>query len=336
MAGVAVAGSLVADVIKMISDYPEKGMLADIFSQSYGIGGCVSNTAVGVKKLDPSIEVKSIGLTGKDNEGKFLKEKLTELGIDTSLIQATEKEVTSFSDVMTVKSTGERTFFHNRGACRLFDESCMHLDTLDAELVLLGYGGLLDAMAAPDEEFGTVLARTFHDMKQKGIATAMDVASMKDQEEMHRLIVPSLKYVDYLIVNEIESGMIAGIAPRDEKGELIPGTLEKICRRIMSFGVGRCCVVHAPEIGCAVDSDGKYYEEPSLKLPKGYIVGAVGAGDAFCAGILYSIYKKLPVQEALKIGASSAAANLSAGDSVSGLRGIDETMELYKKYSIQK
>ena len=61
MAGVAVAGSLVADVIKMISDYPEKGMLADIFSQSYGIGGCVSNTAVGVKKLDPSIEVKSIG-----------------------------------------------------------------------------------------------------------------------------------------------------------------------------------------------------------------------------------------------------------------------------------
>lgn len=336
MAGVAVAGSLVADVIKMISDYPEKGMLADIFSQSYGIGGCVSNTAVGVKKLDPSIEVKSIGLTGKDNEGRFLKEKLTELGIDTSLIQATEKEVTSFSDVMTVKSTGERTFFHNRGACRLFDESCMHLDTLDAELVLLGYGGLLDAMAAPDEEFGTVLARTFHDMKQKGIATAMDVASMKDQEEMHRLIVPSLKYVDYLIVNEIESGMIAGIAPRDEKGELIPGTLEKICRRIMSFGVGRCCVVHAPEIGCAVDSDGKYYEEPSLKLPKGYIVGAVGAGDAFCAGILYSIYKKLPVQEALKIGASSAAANLSAGDSVSGLRGIDETMELYKKYSIQK
>ena len=335
MAGVAIAGSLVADVIKMISDYPEKGMLADIFSQSYGIGGCVSNTAVGVKKLDPSIEVKSIGLTGKDGKGRFMKEKLTELGIDTSLIQETEKEVTSFSDVMTVKETGERTFFHNRGACRLFDESCMHLDTLDAELVLLGYGGLLDAMNAPDEEFGTALARTFHDMKQKGIATAMDVASMKDQEEMHRLIVPSLKYVDYLIVNEIESGMIAGIAPRDDKGELIPGALEEICRRIMSFGVGKCCVVHAPEIGCAVDSDGKYYEEPSLKLPKGYIVGAVGAGDAFCAGILYSIYKRLPVQEALKIGASSAAANLSAPDAVSGLRSIEETMELYRKYAVR-
>lgn len=335
MAGVAVAGSLVADVIKMISYYPDKGMLADISSESYGIGGCVSNTAVGVKKLDPSIEVKSIGLTGKDDKGKFLKEKLDAFGIDTSLIRETEKEVTSFSDVMTVTSTGERTFFHNRGACRLFDESCMHLDTLDAELVLLGYGGLLDAMNKPDETYGTVLAKTFHDMKEKGIETAMDVASLKDQEEMHRLIVPSLKYVDYLIVNEIESGMIAGISPRDEKGELIPGALEEICRRIMSFGVGKCCVVHAPEVGCAVDRDGKYYEEPSLKLPKGYIVGAVGAGDSFCAGILYSIYRKLPVQEALKIGASSAAANLSAGDSVSGLRSIEETMELYKKYAVK-
>ena len=59
MAGIAVAGTLVADVIKMISYYPDKGMLADISSESYGVGGCVSNTAVGVKMLDPSIEVKS-------------------------------------------------------------------------------------------------------------------------------------------------------------------------------------------------------------------------------------------------------------------------------------
>ena len=335
MAGVAVAGSLVADVIKMISHYPEKGMLADVADVSYGIGGCVSNTAVGVKKLDPSIEVKSIGLVGNDDKGLFLKEKLQGYGINTSLIKTSEKQETSFSDVMTVKETGERTFFYHRGACGSFDEDTLSLDKLDAELVLLGYGGLLDALNQPDEKFGTKLAKCFYDMKQKGIETAMDVASLKDQEEMQKLVVPSLKYVDYLIVNEIESGMIAGIRPRDEKGKLIPGALEAICRRIMSMGVGKCCVIHAPEIGCAVDSIGKYYEEPSLKLPKGYIVGAVGAGDAFCAGILYSIYRKLPVQEALKIGTSSAAANLSAEDSVSGLRSVEEVKELYKKYSVE-
>ena len=139
MAGVAVAGSLVADVIKMISHYPEKGMLADVADISYGIGGCVSNTAVGVKKLDPLIEVKSIGLVGNDDKGQFLKEKLRGYGINTSLIKTSENQETSFSDVMTVKETGERTFFYHRGACGSFDEDTLSLDKLDAELVLLGY-----------------------------------------------------------------------------------------------------------------------------------------------------------------------------------------------------
>ena len=139
MAGVTVAGSLVADVIKMISHYPEKGMLADVADVSYGIGRCVFNTAVGVKKLDPSIEVKSIGLVGNDDKGQFLKEKLRGYGINTSLIKTSENQETSFSDVMTVKETGERTFFHHRGACCSFDEDTLRLDKLDAELVLLGY-----------------------------------------------------------------------------------------------------------------------------------------------------------------------------------------------------
>lgn len=167
MAGVAVAGTLVADIIKMIDLYPKKGMLADISSVTYGIGGCVSNTAVGVKRLDPSIEVKSIGLTGNDDTGAFLKEKLSEYGIDVSLVQETDREVTAFSDVMTLEGTGERTFFHNRGACRLFGQEHMRLEELDAELVLLGYGGLLDALNRPDEQYGTAMARLCHDMKEK-------------------------------------------------------------------------------------------------------------------------------------------------------------------------
>ena len=94
-------------------------------------------------------------------------------------------------------------------------------------------------------------------------------------------------------------------------------------------------VIHAPEIGCAVNESGEYFEEPSLKLPEGYIVGAVGAGDAFCAGVLYSIYRELSVEEALRMGAATAAANLSAGDSVSGLRSVLETKKLYEAYRVK-
>ena len=53
MAGVIIAGTLVADCIKIIDHYPKKGMFADISDVSYGVGGCAANTAVGVKALDP-------------------------------------------------------------------------------------------------------------------------------------------------------------------------------------------------------------------------------------------------------------------------------------------
>ena len=37
MAGVIIAGTLVADCIKMIDHYPKKGMFADISDVSYGV-----------------------------------------------------------------------------------------------------------------------------------------------------------------------------------------------------------------------------------------------------------------------------------------------------------
>lgn len=333
--GIAVAGTLVVDNIKMIDGYPEKGMIADISRISRGIGGCAANTACGVKILDPSIPVKSLSLVGDDDNGAFVVERLSGYGIDTRGIRRESGATTSFSDVMTIESTGERTFFHDRGACRLFSPEHVDLESLDVGLLLLGYGALLDSMDAPDEEYGTVMARFLHDVKEKGILTAMDVASTRDEELMQRLVIPSLKYTDYLIVNEIEGGMIAGISPRRKDGSLNKEALPEICRKLKDLGVVRWVVIHAPELGCSVDENGSYAEEASLRLPKGYVVGAVGAGDAFCAGVLYSIYKGLPVKEALRMGAATAAANLSAGDSVSGLRSVSGTRELYERYGLK-
>lgn len=335
MGGIAVAGTLVVDNIKMIDHYPKKGMLADISRVNRGIGGCAANTACAVKALDSSISVKSISLVGDDDNGLFVKRRLAEYGIDVEGIQTTDRDITSFSDVMTVESTGERTFFHTRGACRLFSPEHVDLDKLDADLVLVGYGALLDSMDLPDETYGTVMARLFHDIRERGILTAMDVASTNDAALMQRLVVPSLKYTDYLIVNETEGGMLAGIEPRREDGSLDREAMKEICKRLIALGVRTCVVVHAPELGCALDTEGNYCQEPSLRLPEGYIVGAVGAGDAFCGGILYSIYKKLSMKEALRIAAAQAAANLSAGDSISGLRSIGEVKALYEAYGVK-
>ena len=81
-----------------------------------------------------------------------------------------------------------------------------------------------------------------------------------------------------------------------------------------------------------VDENGNYYEFESLKLPKGYIKGTVGAGDAFCAGVLYAAETDMPLPEALKLGACSAAASLSEVSASDGVKAKDEVLNLYELY----
>lgn len=73
------------------------------------------------------------------------------------------------------------------------------------------------------------------------------------------MLIPMAKRMSVPVVVHLDHGLTP---------ECCKAALEAICRRIMSMGVGKCCVIHAPEIGCAIDSTGKYYEESSLKLPK--------------------------------------------------------------------
>lgn len=82
----------------------------------------------------------------------------------------------------------------------------------------------------------------------------------------------------------------------------------------------------------AMNSNRKLYFMSSLKLPDNYIKGSVGAGDAFCAGMLLCLYRGIAMEEALKIANAAAASNLAAMDSVSGMKALDEVKELYKKF----
>jgi sugar/nucleoside kinase (ribokinase family) len=85
-------------------------------------------------------------------------------------------------------------------------------------------------------------------------------------------------------------------------------------------------------MGCGIDENDRYFEVPSLKLPKGYIRGTVGAGDAFCAGVLYGAEKNMPMPEALKLAACTAAASLREVGASDGVKTVKEVLELYDIY----
>jgi len=103
-----------------------------------------------------------------------------------------------------------------------------------------------------------------------------------------------------------------------------------MCAALFEMGVQDWVIIHAPEGAVAMDNSGTLHRQPSLSLPPGYIKGTVGAGDAFCAGVLYSIYKGWSVEKAMAIGTAAAACCLSEISATEGMRDIQSIEELFK------
>lgn len=332
---VAIAGNILLDIVKRIEAWPEKGMLVNIIDESRSVGGCVCNTGIDLKVLAPDVEVLAYGKIGNDENGRWVRGLMSAKGLNVENILETHVKPTSYTDVMTVKSTGERTFFHARGANAEFSIEDVDVDNLDCDLFHLGYLLLLDSFDEEDSEYGTKAAKLLHKVQKKGIPTCVDLVS--DQSGRFTKVVPAaLKYCSYVVINEVEGGMLAEVSPRDKKGELNLQNLKSICERILGMGVQNAVVIHCPELSCSLEKNGVFTVVPSLELPKGYIVGAVGAGDAFCAGMLYAFISDMPMDNGMRLASCVAACNLSVATAIDGAKNLEQTLKIEELYQRRK
>lgn len=327
---IIIAGNMVVDTIKAIDSYPSKNMLSTISSVQKSVGGCVLNTSLDLRALDALLSLSAIGRVGNDADGAFLISTLNSHHINTDAVIVDKELPTSFTDVMT-EPDGERTFFHCRGANSRLSFENFDLGKITADIFHIGYALLLDSLDADEEMFGTQMAKLLSKIQKKGIKTSLDVVS-ENSNRFKRIVTPSLKYCDYVIINETEAGLIAEINPRID-GVIKLDRLRLILNKFIKMGVKSKVVIHCPEVGVCIDSQTLAITVvPSLLLPDGYIKGAVGAGDAFCSGILYSIANGFDDKRSLEVASCVAAQNLSSPDSVGAAVSFEETMKLEKIY----
>ena len=301
--GIAISGTALVDRLNEITSFPQIGQLTQIKKVSKAVGGCVPNVGIDLKKIDKNLKVVACAKVGNDADGKFLIEELSKNGLDVSGVVVSKNTQTSFTDVMSIVG-GERTFFTYAGACADYGLSDMDFDSIDVKMLHLGYFLLLDAV---DNGEGLKILK---EAKEKGIKTSIDLVS--ENSDRYGLIVPCLKYVDNLIINEIEASSIVGIEPKNEN-------IKTIAEKLKELGVKERVIIHMPEKGICLSNSG-YTEVMSYKLPKGYIKGTTGAGDAFCAGSLYGIYNDYTDKEILEFGSMCAVMALSESDAVSGMK----------------
>ena len=326
--GIAFAGTILTDIIKEISTYPEKGMLVNIKRETQAVGGLVPNTAINLKKLDASMRVAAIGKVGDDENGRFILSCLKKNGIETDKIVKDSNYSTSFTDVMTEAPTGVRTFFYKRGADAYLDISEFNVKSLDVKILHIGYLSMLTLLEENDSEYGITLARLLSSVRTRGIKTSIDMVSNADSNlaELAPFVLPQC---DYLILNEIEAEKISKL---ELSGKVCPDSFLEASRRLMDLGVREKVVIHAPEGASILNKDGTFTFLGSLILPEGYIKGSVGAGDSFAAGTLYGIYNNASDKEILDVATSAAAASLACSDSISGMLPLNELIKLSERY----
>lgn len=328
--GIAVAGDMIVDIIFPVSGFPKPGELVTIVGhRSRSTGGCVCNDIIDLAALDASLPLTALGRIGNDAEGDLVLQKLRAWP-NINLDQVKRGGTTSYTLVMADEHTKQRSFFQCQGANADFCEDDIDWDALDVDILHVGYALLLDALDAPDDEYGTKLARLLHTAQSRGIRTSIDVVT-EAGERFQRIVVPALKYADFCIINEAEAQATTGVRLMDEGGGLVRGNVRAALEKMKALGVKEWAVVHCPEGGFGIDANGDYVEVEGLKLPEGYIKGSVGAGDAFCSGVLYGAWKGMALREAIELGTAAAACSLSRAGATEGMRDHDAAMALYRE-----
>ena len=327
--GIAVAGNMIVDMLYPINGFPRPGELTTIVSDmTRATGGCLCNDIIDMAALDPSLKLTALGRVGTDEAGDYLLEGMR-VWPNIDLSQIKREGTTSYTLVMADEVSKQRSFYQCRGANAAFCEADIDWDRLDVSLLHIGYILLLDALDAPDEAYGTKMARLLHTARQHGIRTSIDVVTEAGDRFRH-IVMPALRYTDYCIINEAEAQATTGVQLVDGEGKLIRENMIEALKIMKSLGVSTWAVIHCPEGGFGLDESDDYVEIPGLKLPEGYIKGSVGAGDAFCSGVLYAAWKGKRLSEAIELGTAAAACSLSQPGATEGMRSYEETMRLYQ------
>jgi sugar/nucleoside kinase (ribokinase family) len=331
--GILAAGNWIVDYTKIVDIYPAQDALCNILSETHGNGGSPYNLLIDLARLEAPFPLQALGLVGDDKEGEAIRADCLRHNIDTRQLQTTKKAHTSYTDVMSVKETGRRTFFHQRGANALLGPEHFDFTASRAKFFHLGYLLLLDRLDQPDPKCGTVAAALLERARTAGFKTSIDVVS-EDSGRFSSLVRPALKHTDYAILNEFEAERTTDLCIRTEKG-LDLEQLRLAAQTLLEEGVRAWVVIHFPEGAIAAGRDGSYLEQGSVRIPQKEIIGSTGAGDAFGSGLLYGLHEEKPMEECLRLAVCAAAACLTEANCSGGIRPLAQCLKLGEGYGFR-
>jgi sugar/nucleoside kinase (ribokinase family) len=329
--GVLAAGNFIVDRLVLIDRYPPENTLASIEGEAVSSGGCPFTVLKDLTIFGATFPRSAIGTLGADDNGNWIRAECEAHRIDTRGLVQIDGATTSYTYAMTVRATGRRTFFHQRGANDLLGPEHFDFSASNARIFVLGYLTLLktlDGWVAPGMTAAAdVLARA----RAAGLTTVVDLVSAPNPEYRH-IVLSALPYVDHLLLNEMEAALLLGRSADCSR----PDDLLRAAREVAAGGVGETVAIHCEDGIVALDCRTlQTAAQGAVALPREFIRGATGAGDALTAGYLWALHGGEPLAARLKTGVCAAAACLGDASASGGIRALAECLELGRRYGFR-
>ena len=322
MSGVVCAGNWIVDIVHTIDAWPGKSELAIIRDETTGVGGGAANVALDLAAFATGLAIHPVGLLGTDLHGQTVRTACAAAGLDTRWLAQTDAAPTAHTHVMNVPSDS-RTFFYHPGTNDLLAEAHVPLEALaatGARIFYLGYLNLMGGLDRVDDARGTGAARLLARARAAGMVTCVDLVSA-NTAAFRQTVAAALPHIDHLFLNEIEAARASGlpVAGADDRAGLLAAA-----QALRAGGAGTV-VLHTAGFSLWLGADGPHWAEATPIDPARF-VSALGAGDAFCAGVIFGLHHGWGVADCLRLGHRAAAACLTGATATEGLRPLAELM----------
>jgi len=318
--GIVCVGNFIVDRIHTVSYWPEQGSLAHILHQDMGVGGGAANVVTDLASLGFHGRLSVAGTLGDDRDGDYVRQRHAALGINIEGLRTLPGHATAHTHVMNVPGQS-RTFFYHGGSNDLLTDSAIDPATYAVSghrIFYLGYLMLLPGLDRRDENGSSGAARLLKAAREAGLTTCVDFVSSEDPAFADQVAV-ALPHCDYVIVNETEAGRATGITVRDQSGALLLPALETAGQRLLDGGVVQGVVIHAPELSIWFAPGSVPVRTAAYPVDPAAIVSPVGAGDAFCAAVLFGLHEGWPIPTISAVAHRAAVHCLGGATATDGI-----------------
>lgn len=310
---VSVIGLYILDVLgRPVDAIPPGGNVAFIDEIRLTVAGTAGGTVVDLAKL--GLNCLAVGAVGDDEKADFVLATLQRFGVDTAQMQRLKGVPTSAS-ILNIRRNGDRPALHARGASDHFEVAEQALDAvLSPPIIHLGGTGLLAKLD------GEPSRKLLAEAKARGRTTTFDLLGAN--EGTLDLIAPLFPYIDYFMPSIEEAKQISGADDVENAG-----------RFFIERGVKHCVFTLGGDGVCYMAASGEILRQPAFQIE---VVDTTGCGDAFDAGFITALHRKMDVKTALNFAQASAALVATGLGSDAGIRSFEDTLNFMNTAPIKQ